>query len=518
MLRLQHWPEWRWVGLFSPYIWQLYLSAGGTGTVRQFEAFFRDGVTQGYIRLIRTLRGGYQPDELQLQLDSSQLEDLMHDQEDGPDSDSPGTASKNAKDDSLAAPEDIREWGAALYRQFCDACGEDAKGAFAEFSGGLVYYSTLFALADPDRFVPYYFAYNYNVLQMVADAYGINLPAMPHKSDYYGRFYHYEKVCGALQEFRRENGLSAAGLCAFLYDFAPKSIGGVSSFIIPEESLPEARSAFFIGSARTDLFFTEDPAAVTPWQCSPDTRAGDWIVMYLTSPDSAAGYIWRSCSVGFVDPFFYYYRCAYICHPVKIRPVTLDRMRHDRILHQMNIVKKNMQGVNGVELRPREYNRIVTLGKKETLCLPVEEALEVDGCSTERDVEERIIKPLLARLGYAPEDYVQQLELRFGNQNRGLIPDFVLLPDRRGLHTRAFAVVEAKRSITLPQQLADALSQVRSYAKQLSAAWAAVVSREKLWLYTAGDDYEKPLLELRVRDISDDDLFALRKHIGRRQT
>lgn len=476
--------------MFNAYVWNLYLAGGGADVVRKFEAFYRKGITKDYIGLIRRLHGEYQPEAASLAMETEQLQDAAS---------QIGTASLET-----------------LYEDMCHDCQADPKSLFQEFSAGLSFYTTCLALAKPDLFIPYYFQYSYNVLTAMADEFGLILPAIPNKSDYYGRFIHYEKICGVLQEFREANGLSVPELCAFLYDFGPKCVGGMSCFLIPEERLPEPGSAFLIGSARTDLFFTEDPAAVIPWQCSPDTKAGDMIVMYLTSPDCAAGYVWRSCSVGFIDPFFFYYRCTYICHPIKIRPVTLEQMRHDRILRAMPIVKKNMQGVNGVELRPLQYNRIVTLGKREALRIEYDEAVEADGCSTERDVEDKIIKPLLARLGYEKEDYVQQLELRFGNQNRGLIPDFVLLPDRKGLHHRGFAVVEAKRSITQLPQLEDALSQVRSYAKLLSAHYAAIISREKLWIYAAADDYEKAVLETRLRDMTDDDFFEIRKLIGKK--
>ena len=40
-------------------------------------------------------------------------------------------------------------------------------------------------------------------------------------------------------------------------------------------------------------------------------------------------------------------------------------MKNNPILGKMPIVSKNMQGVNGVELRPSEYNYIASTADKE---------------------------------------------------------------------------------------------------------------------------------------------------------
>ncbi len=103
------------------------------------------------------------------------------------------------------------------------------------------------------------------------------------------------------------------------------------------------------------------------------------IVMYLTAPVSAITSIWRSYSLGFIDPCFYYYRCTYIGRSVKLEKIGLSRIKADELLREMSIVNKNKQGINGVELKPSEYNYIA----------------------------EKLIKPLLDKLGYSETDYVQ---------------------------------------------------------------------------------------------------------------
>lgn len=129
------------------------------------------------------------------------------------------------------------------------------------------------ALQIPDLFIPYFFRENYNIVGYIAKEFDIELPPMPPKKDYLGRFYFYADLCDAFQDFRFRNGLSEAELWAFLYDYAPNCVG-LMDYISDE--LPEPRSAFLVGSDSDDLYINED---VTVWQCSPDTRAGDMIII-----------------------------------------------------------------------------------------------------------------------------------------------------------------------------------------------------------------------------------------------
>ncbi len=118
-----------------------------------------------------------------------------------------------------------------------------------------------------------------------------------------------------------------------------------SSYIIND--LPEPKSAYFIGGGgrNGDESAEDDLREIFCWQCNPDTRAGDMIVMYLTSPISAISSVWRSCSVGFNDPFFYYYRCTFIGYPLKGKRIGIDEIKKDKTLGKMPLVSKNMQGI-----------------------------------------------------------------------------------------------------------------------------------------------------------------------------
>ena len=346
--------------MLNPYIWKLYMASDGINVVRSYDYFFEKGLSKEYIAFIRRMQSSYQPSEKILSDVTDQLSEL------------------NKKIDEIGDIGIFQD----LYLVLCDDCEENAQQNFSEFSCSIAYYSTILSYFSPTRFIPYYFQYNFNVLQMIAEQFEIDLPEIPKKSDYRGRFYYYEKLCSSLHAFREANHLSVSELCAFLYDFAPKYIGGTSSYLVTE--LPSPHSAFFIGSKKDDRFLSDEPSTITPWQCNPDTRAGDMILMYLCSPVSAVDSVWRSCSVGFVDPFFYYYRCTYICHPQKIDAVSLSTLRQDSILSAIPIVRKNMQGVNGVELKPSEFNHLMELGNNSEIRLEYVTTAKESECSTEK--------------------------------------------------------------------------------------------------------------------------------------
>ena len=488
------------VAVFNQYIWQLYLNAGGNKIVKCFEDNLSNEFTAEYVSFIKDLHREYQLSASILDDETEQLRNLVDFFRNG---------NRFCDDEDFSAEEAMT----VLYMALSENESVDAKETFSIFTYSLANCSTMLAVSLPELFVPYYFKWNFNVLQVIADTFGIELPEIPKKSDYEGRFYYYMDICSALQTFRNQNALSPYELCAFLYDFAPKYIGGVSSYLVAD--LPEPRGAFFVGSAKDDLFYSDKPDTVTPWQCNPDTRAGDMILMYLRSPVSAVDSVWRSCSVGFIDPFFYYYRCTYIGNPQRLKSVPIDRLRDDKITGKMPIVKKNMQGINGIELKPSEYNRILQMGRSKALKLESFAASEGE-YSTEKEVEEHIIKPLLKQLGYSDRDYVQQLYLEIGNHNHALIPDFVLLPQKFGFRQSAFAIVEAKCSITSQIELTAALSQVRSYAKLLGARYAAIISQEKIWIFSARDDFAEEILSFPVTNIQADALNEIQKLIGNR--
>lgn len=490
--------------MFNKYIWETYLNANGKDMVTLFENNLTDSFSADYVNTICELHKMYCPSKdvrEELHFDLQDLCDGFHKKDYGflhacyPVAQLP--------DDDYAIEE--------ILDTFCQGINDDGTWSdnqiFHEFCMGLAYYTTFFAMIFPDIFIPYYFKYNYNVLEKIAQEFDIALPTIPIKKDYKGRLYHYGKVCKALRDFRIKHAMSPYELCAFLYDFAPKYIGGCDSYII--KSLPEPKSVYFIGAPKEMAYLEDNSELVTCWQCNPETRAGDLIVMYLRSPISAIDSIWRSVCVGFNDPFFYYYRCTYIACPQKIKQITLKQLQQDPVCKALPIVRKNMQGINGVELYPSAYNHLLDMAKSDLARL---EYLVDDGnydFAREKDVEDKLVKPFLEKLGYAESEYQQQLYIEIGNHNHALIPDFVIHPVVSSGHQAADFLVEAKVTISTNKLLEVVKTQARGYAKLLNAQYAVIAAKEGIWITEASDDYSRDVLVFSWTELKEEDNFYM---------
>lgn len=196
-----------------------------------------------------------------------------------------------------------------------------------------------------------------------------------------------------------------------------------------------------------------------------------------------------------------------------MKKITINEMKNDNIIKNIPIVKKNMQGVNGTELKPSEYNYIIDILDSNSPRL--ENAMKNidDVFCCEKDVEEKLVKALLSKLGYKENDYVRQLYIPIGNNNNLLIPDFVLSPKKNGDYYTCFAVIETKFQIENQRKLNKARLQARSYSKQLSATFSVIASKENIWIYSINDDYMKCIYKESWSNLGQIDSFREIKKI-----
>ena len=489
--------------MFNDYVWELYLKSDGKGVVDFFERSINDQMLGNYSEKICELHSTYCPSkEIREDIVRNSIEELYKDitEED--------RGFLYGCNSIFEMPE--KEYGfdeafAIFYEGLRESGKQSEKEVMSEFIFGMAYYTTFLSMASPEYFVPYYFQYNFNVLERIMNEFNIPIPEIPLKREYKKRVFYYSELCKVFIDFRNEHSMSPYEFCAFLYDFAPKYIGGIESYIISD--LPEPRSVYFIGGDKDDAFLSDSSSIITPWQCNPDTHAGDLIVMYLRTPISAIDSVWRSVSVGFNDPFFYYYRCTYIARPEKVRQIPLKKLQTDPVFKNLPIVRKNMQGINGVEILPSTYNHILDVSgsKMDRLKYTFEEA---DGIyQREKDVEEKLIKPFLKKLGYTESDYRQQLYIEIGNHNHALIPDFVINPVVKAGHQSGDFLIEAKLSIPAIKTLDEAKKQARGYAKLLGAEYSVIASKEGIWITGKRDDYSSDLLSYTWTELEENDSF-----------
>lgn len=483
--------------MLNKYIWNNYLNAGGYKTVKLFNDIVYKGFSEEFLNAIIEMRKTYCPSDNILYDFYEQILSLK-------------------KGSSILGYEKVKiKSGLIRIWNSYNSIYKTPNNAFAYISSNIDTITTCLFKDYPNIYIPYYFKYNFNILQMIGNEFNMRIPEIPPKKNYKDRFYYYGELCKSFLEFREENNLSPYEMCAFLYDFAPKYIGGVDSYIIKD--LPEPKGAYFIGGHKDDDSLCEDKQSIEAWQCNPDTQVGDMIVMYIRTPISSINSIWRSSSVGFNDPFFYYYRMTYISNPIPIIKISQKTLKSDKITSKMPIVRKNMQGINGVELSPTQYNHIVDLSKSSVPKISYILDSNTPKITCEKDVENKLIGNLLRKLGYLENDYTKQLQIRLGNNNIKLIPDFVLIPNTSKGHYSAFAIIEAKLKITNEKSFIDAKIQARSYAKQLSVKYSIIASKDKIWISCPEDDFEKDIFSSSWSELNNPDIFSqLYKLIGKK--
>ena len=175
-----------------------------------------------------------------------------------------------------------------------------------------------------------------------------------------------------------------------------------------------------------------------------------------------------------------------------------------------------MQGINGVELLPSQYNHLMDIAEAEIPRLEFCVSENNTEFALEKDVENKLIKPLLAKLGYSENDYVQQLYIEIGNHNHALIPDFVILPHKTKGHYSARYLIEAKLSIPTLKYLEEVKTQARSYAKLLGVQYSIIASKEKVWITERKDDYSTDVFTAFWDELNNADIFSkLQKMIGK---
>ena len=390
------------------------------------------------------------------------------------------------------------------------------KGVLLSFISVYLYLNYYF-------FKPILFASRFDLLQRACNNLGIQLPPIPRTTDYRAYILYYFDICVALDAFQQENHLSDAEFCACLYDYALNYLGTETT---PSGDLPAPTNVWLTGANKRDI---EDIAINgirdTIWACNERTRRGDIVIVYALAPHSCIHSIWRADSNGFFCPFDYYHCRTNVARGAIVPIVTNKELKAHPYFSQLPIVRKNMQGVNGVGLKAQDYAELLKLFASKgfnTSMLP--QLYHADNYNApdvhiEKDVEEKILMPFLERLGFAAADYTRQLTQKAG---RGLkaIPDFVFLPHGEPHFQTAPLIIEAKYDMGAIRELHDAFAQALSYARLMRSNLMAICDKERLIIYRLTEgaaDINKPVFENYWAAIATDtDVFlAAKKLIGR---
>lgn len=373
------------------------------------------------------------------------------------------------------------------------------------------------------NFYPIFFRVQFDVLLKILDVLEIPVPKLPSKADKRGRLLLYNDLCNLISKFAEINDLTPEETCACLYDF---------SLILMEENdkqieMPEPTNIWLTGGSKKDYkTFLEnfDKSSKSVWSCNENTRRGDIIIMYVLAPYSCIQSIWRADIDGVFTPFDYYNSRARIANGIMIQPIKLIELKSDKYFSQLPITLKNFQGVNGVKFSARDYSELQRLLKDKGFDVSVLPQLYnpnleyVKEVKVEKDVEEKLLIPLLEKLGYSDADWTRQLSQKAGRKEKA-IPDFVFMPKGDVHFQNAPMIIEAKYDMSSNIERTKSYNQALSYARMMRSSVFGICDKDRFILYKGKKghfDRFNPVFEKHWQSINDVEVFSqLKTLIGK---
>lgn len=340
-----------------------------------------------------------------------------------------------------------------------------------------------------EYFFPYIYIDEFYQLTRLADYFEIELPPIPAKPDYKVRCMYYWELCKIFYQFRIENGLSPDELSAFMYDYVPNLLTQEDNTEMPKPS-----AAWFIGG----LIKGYGKEWTTGfWQSSKDTKRGDILVHYETSPVSAITSLWIAQTDGVIDPFFHYYSNTYLGDRIEIPHISLKELKADRYFSDHPLVRKNFQGVNGWSVTGKDYAELIRMIEAKGFDISVLPQIYTPSLpegvtvNNERDVEVNLLEPLLNSMGwYEHKDYIRQLPIHAGRGHR-IFPDYALHYDNKPEEEKAKVLIEAKYHMKNNHEIESAFLQAFSYAKLLLSSVIVLCDKECILVYESKEGFSR---------------------------
>ncbi|MFT4015885.1 MAG: hypothetical protein QM668_02885 [Agriterribacter sp.] len=365
-----------------------------------------------------------------------------------------------------------------------------------------------------DLFFPILFREQFDVFMKVLDVLNIPMSELPAKHDKKGRLLLYNELNKSITKFSKENSLTREETCACIYDFA---------FMLLDEDemqveLPEPTNIWLTGGSKRDYkTFLENPVegAKSVWTCNENTKRGDIIVMYVLSPYSCIQSIWRADIDGVYTPFNYYNSRTRATDGIVLPHITLDELKADQYFSQLSITRKNFQGVNGIQFSATDYKELQRLLTEKGFDISVLPQLYIPTLEfetqlkNEKDVEEKLLIPLLGKLGYAEIDWTRQLSQKAGRKEKA-IPDFVFLPKGEIHFQNSPMIIEAKFDMSSNIERTKSYNQALSYARLMKSSVFGICGKDRLVIYKEKNGYFDrftPGFEKHWQNINDAEVF-----------
>lgn len=364
-------------------------------------------------------------------------------------------------------------------------------------------------------FMPVLYTHRFDIFQRNCNAVGLELPEIPRTNKYDEYIMYFYDICAAINQFQKEQNLSDAEVCACIY--------GCAELLLDDENivseLPRPVNVWFTGADKGDyeqLEKMEEGEHI--WACNERTRRGDIVVIYCTSPHSHIHSIWRASSEGIFNPFDYYHCRTLVSDGIKVPKITFNDLKSHPYFSNVPIVRRNLQGLNGIELTSKDYTELLNLieskgGDISALPKLFEKSADLQvELKIEKDVEEKLLIPLLDKLGYNHGDWTRQASQKAG-RNLKAIPDFVFFPKGEEHFQNAPFLIEAKFDMSSIRELKNAFEQATSYSRMMQCKLMGICDKERLILYRVNSsgawDQSKPIFENHWDVINNDgDVYA----------
>ncbi len=395
---------------------------------------------------------------------------------------------------------DYKELACILFGETADTIFEDIpQSTFKSVLGDNLFLSLILSCYFPQYYIPNFFPMQFVYLKKIAEKYELDLPDMPKRSDYKGRWMYYDNMCVLINEFAKKNELnSLSEICAFLYDYEMS--------VIKEEMVAEFSKHMPDVSQQAWILVGnygegEKTGKEMFWQANQFTQKGDIMLFYEKSPIKMLNSIWIALQDGVVDPFFHYYSYTYIGHKMEIpseMAVTFEDFKNNEYFKTRknpgNFVAKRFQDVCGWQVTNADYaeiKRMLTAKGYNVSILPSiyePKKLQNVAINEEKDVEDYRLKPLLEQMGWKyKEDYDQQVEFPAGHGTTGhkmeKRPDFVLHYKHYGKQIIAKVVIEVKFFMHGLQGIKETFNQGVTYANWGKAEVLVLCDKNQIRVY-----------------------------------
>ncbi len=397
---------------------------------------------------------------------------------------------------------------------------------YAYYGSGYFYYPVLFST-------------HYDFFEKCCQLLGIDLPPVPLQKNKEERCWLMPKICICLDDFRLRHDITKEEMCAMLYGYAADEVREMADEPIAELAAPTR--IWLTGASKGDYDYflkdiknAEDKTSV--WACHEETKRGDIVIIYAMAPKSCIHSVWRAVRDCNANPFDYYTNRIKVGQPIVVPPIGFHELKADEYMKNVPIVRRNLQGINGIELQLEDYKELQRMFAEKGFDCTVLPQIEAPVVDYETDVElegemsAQILIPHLTKLGYSDqdgEDWVRELVLKLGRdreaEEQGIKgrPDFTFFPKDNGYsQISAPFVIECKYEMKNSSAIKEAFGQGASYARQLNAKMLGICDKHRLRLYQRKRDIINPdgdlIFDHTWGEIATDTIFyKLKKLIGK---